>query len=583
MKKTITVNLNGRVFTIDEDAYRLLDNYLNNLRIYFRKEEGSSEIIADFEARIEELLSEKTRLGYEVITIEHIEEVIARVGKPDDFADPENVEEEKQPVFTEVKEAGKKFYRNIDDKMFGGVCSGIAAYFGWDVLPVRIITIILVFAMPILSGGHRFFFFAPVFAPFWAVPFLYLLAWIIFPGAHTAEQKLQMRGKPITVENIGKTVAAEAGPVVPARPKGCLASFVDLIVSIIKVVLIGLGCLIAVPLLFALFIIIIVLIALLFGAGPNVTDALPSFLFVNHPVLATITFLLVLGIPVVALIYALIAHFAKWKPINRPVRWIFLLIWIMALAFFLFSIFSAFRFGGNDWFRNWNWKWSGISNYNPIRGDGVYSERTYVLNEPVTDVEMKGKLYASLQVEQVKNDTAAIVISGDENLIDQVKYDLQDGRLTFSSDNSLNSENNLVIKLQTNSLKGIRSNVLGNIEMNRAFTGNELEIKMNGPTRFSADSLFLQSLNVRSEGIASVHVSGQANKASFDLGGAGKIEAFELLSDTVYAHVDGVGFIQCNPVDYLEGRVNGVGKITYKEEPKTKNTNSSGFGKIGKE
>jgi len=585
MKKTITVNLNGRVFTIDEDAYRLLDNYLNNLRIYFRKEEGSSEIIADFEARIEELFSEKTRLGYQVITIEQVEEVITRVGRPGDFADREDAEnteekEDKQTYFTESKEIKKKFFRNLDDKMFGGVCSGIAAYFGWGVLAVRIITIILVFAMPILSGGHRVLFIAPVFAPFWVVPFLYLLAWIIFPGAHTAEQKLQMRGKPITVENIGKTVAAEAVTVVPpARPKGCLASFVDLIVGLIKVVLIGLGCLIVVPLLFALFITIIVLIALLFGAGGNVADALPSFLFVNHPVLATITFLLVLGIPVIALIYTLIAHLANWKPINRPVKWTFLLVWIIALVFFLFSIFSVFRFGGN----NWGWKWQGISNYHPIRGNGIHSERTYVLNAPVTNVEMNGNLYANLQIEQMQNDTAVIVISGDENLVDQVKYDLQDGRLTFSSDHPLNSENNLTIRLQTNSLKGIRSNVLGNIEMNRAFTGNELEIKMSGPTRFSADSLFLQSLNVRSEGIASIRVAGKAKKASFDLGVAGKIEAFELLSDTVYAHVDGVGFIQCNPVDYLEGRVNGVGKITYKEEPKTRDVSSSGFGKIGKE
>ena len=103
MKKTITVNLNGRVFSIDEDAYRLLENYLNNLRIYFRKEEGASEIVADFEARIEELFSEKMRS--EVITIEQVEEVIARVGKPDDFAEKE---EDKQSAFSEPKESKKK-------------------------------------------------------------------------------------------------------------------------------------------------------------------------------------------------------------------------------------------------------------------------------------------------------------------------------------------------------------------------------------------------------------------------------------------------------------------------------------------
>ncbi|MDR2628148.1 MAG: PspC family transcriptional regulator, partial [Dysgonamonadaceae bacterium] len=72
MKKTINVNLNGRVFTMDEDAYRMLENYLHNLRIYFRKEEGLDEIIADFEGRIEELFGERIRHGYQVISVSQV-------------------------------------------------------------------------------------------------------------------------------------------------------------------------------------------------------------------------------------------------------------------------------------------------------------------------------------------------------------------------------------------------------------------------------------------------------------------------------------------------------------------------------
>ena len=85
MKKTLTVNLGGTVFHIDEDAYQLLDKYLSNLRIHFRKEEGSDEIMDDFEMRISELLNERVRLGYEVITIEQVEEVIKRMGKPEEI------------------------------------------------------------------------------------------------------------------------------------------------------------------------------------------------------------------------------------------------------------------------------------------------------------------------------------------------------------------------------------------------------------------------------------------------------------------------------------------------------------------
>jgi len=570
MKKTVTVNLNGRVFTMDEDAYRLLDNYLNNIRIYFRKEEGSSEIIADFEARIEELFSEKTRLGYQVITIEQVEEVIARVGKPDDFTDKEgedttNDKEEKQSNFTEQKEVKKKFYRNVDDKMFGGVCSGISAYFGWDVLPVRIIFIILLFATSL-----------------WIVPF-YLIAWIVFPYAQTAEQKLQMRGKPITVENIGKTVAADVGSAPPKESKGCLAGFIDLVVGFMKVVLIGLGCLIAFPLLIVLFIVFILLFAVLFGGigvGGGLLGAWPAFVLADHPELATITFLLAIGIPIIALIYVIIAHFAKLKPLHRSVSWTFLIVWILACVLLLFS---GLKIDKHNWFRHLNWTNLNLFDYHPIRGNGILSETKYNLDEPVTYLEIDKYLYANLEIEQTCDSTSSIIISGDENLIDQVKYNLQDGRLVLSSLYPLRSENNLVVRLQTADLKGIQSNMVGNIQMNQAFRGDELEIKMMGPGNFQADSLYVSSLAVSSEGVGSVRLSGKANKTRLDVAGVGGVNAFDLLSDTVYAHVRGVGSIQCNPSEYLEGSMEGIGKITYKDEPKNKNINTSGIGKIGKE
>ena len=564
MKKTITVNLNGRVFTMDEDAYRLLDNYLSNLRIYFRKEEGASEIIADFEARIEELFSEKTRLGYQVITIEDVEEVIARVGKPADFAEREEVEEEKQTNFTESKATKKKFYRNIDDKMLGGVCSGISAYFGWDVLPVRIVFIVLIFATSL-----------------WIVP-AYLLAWIFFSGAYTAEQKLRMRGKPITVENIGKTVAAEVEPAGSKESKGCLSGFIDLFVGLLKVFLFGVGFLVGIVLLFALVIILIVLFAVLFGKGGGLIENFPSFLIVENPVLTTIAFLLVVGIPVVALIYSLIAHLGKLKPLDRSVRLGFLSIWI--LAFILF-IFSGFRIDKDYkfWDRNWKWNWEYVPDHETIRGNGILSEKTYFMDEAVNYVELGKYLNANLQIEQTQSDTAAIIISGDENLIDQVKYDLTGGQLILSSINPLRSENNLKVLLKTKDLKGVRSNNFGNVKLNDTFRCDELEITMNGPGKFRAGSLYVQSLTVNSEGIASVVLSGKAGKAHLNLSGTGKIDALELESDTVYAYVKGVGSILCNPVEYLGGHLNGIGKITYKEEPKIKNIGSVGIGKIGKE
>ncbi|GHT13654.1 hypothetical protein FACS189415_1600 [Bacteroidia bacterium] len=575
MKKTVTVNLNGRVFTIDEDAYNLMENYLKNLRIYFRKEEGSSEIIADFEARIEELLSEKVRLGYEVITIEQVEEVITRVGKPADFSDEDKTneeEKEKQTTRPEYQYVKKKFFRNMDDKMFGGICSGLSAYFGWDVLPIRIVLIIIMFA-----------------TTFWIVP-VYLFVWIFVPGAYTAEQKLQMRGRPITVENIGKTVAAEVEAPQIKEKRGCLAGFIDLTVSMMKVILIGFGCLVGLPLAFALVIILIVLFAVLFGVGGGLLGLIPlgwissgAFLTVSNPALATVTFTIILGIPIIALIYSLIAYLAKLKPLNKAVKWVFMGTWILALVLFLCSGFKINKDNFPNNMNNWNWSINddGIL----IEESGLLSEMEYFLTESIDYVEINENLVASLQIEQSKSDSVSLLINGDNNLIDKVRYKIKDGCLYLSNERGyrFRSNNNLIIRLQIPHLSGIKTNAIGNVSINNAFTGDKFEIELDGAGKFQADSLYVKSLTASSEGIGSMVLAGKAAKATLRVEGAGQVDALELLSDSVFANVDGIGSIKCNPVEYLKGNLNGVGKITYKEEPKVKDTESIGIGKIGKE
>jgi hypothetical protein len=141
MKKTLTINLGGTVYHIDEDAYHLLDNYLTNLRIHFCREEGAEEIVHDIELRISELFTDRLNEGKQVITIEDVEEIIARMGKPEDLSDEESGEasgSEKQKGTTM-----RRLFRDPDNKVLGGVASGLAAYMGWDVTWVRIILLVL--------------------------------------------------------------------------------------------------------------------------------------------------------------------------------------------------------------------------------------------------------------------------------------------------------------------------------------------------------------------------------------------------------------------------------------------------------
>ena len=105
MKKTNTINLGGIIFHVDEDAFTQLQNYLNAIRSYFSKSDGQEEIIADIESRIAEIFQEKK---ISIITIAQVDDVIAIMGKPEDYGDGEHDEKNTEPLVKE-KEHGKYF------------------------------------------------------------------------------------------------------------------------------------------------------------------------------------------------------------------------------------------------------------------------------------------------------------------------------------------------------------------------------------------------------------------------------------------------------------------------------------------
>lgn len=172
MKKIININLSGRVIPIEDTAYEKLQAYIESLRRYFINEEGRDEIINDIESRIAELMNEKIRKGAESITDDDVDQIIASMGRPEDFEAAEASEtstgsqqsnQQQQQTYTERKTKGR-LYRDINDKVIGGVCSGIAAYLNVDPAIVRILFAIVSF------GGFGLGFL------------IYILLWIILPS-----------------------------------------------------------------------------------------------------------------------------------------------------------------------------------------------------------------------------------------------------------------------------------------------------------------------------------------------------------------------------------------------------------------
>lgn len=194
MNKTVSVNISGFIFNIEETAYDKLSRYLNTIRGYFSESTGAEEIIEDIEARIAELFQEKISDNYQVIKLKDVNEVIAIMGQPEEYIDSDTAEEDQTESasysYSEPKNRYRKIYRDPDDKVLGGVCSGIGYYFGIDPIWVRLLFIVL------LIG-------------FGTGVLLYIILWIIIPQANTAAEKLEMKGNPVTAENIGKQVEKE--------------------------------------------------------------------------------------------------------------------------------------------------------------------------------------------------------------------------------------------------------------------------------------------------------------------------------------------------------------------------------------
>lgn len=196
MKKTVSVNIKGTNFLIEEDAYELLQSYMKRLELSLKNEQGSKEIIEDIEYRIAELCGLALTSNKQVVELEDIEKILATLGQPEEFVDEtsESFQEEKTQQSTEnlndIKK-GKRLFRDVENGKIAGVCSGLASYFSVDVIVFRILFLV-------------FFFFGGFSIP------LYIILWIVTPKANSSIDRLRMQGKPITVDSVKEEVEAAA-------------------------------------------------------------------------------------------------------------------------------------------------------------------------------------------------------------------------------------------------------------------------------------------------------------------------------------------------------------------------------------
>jgi phage shock protein PspC (stress-responsive transcriptional regulator) len=190
MNKTISINLGGRNFFIEEDAFQKLDAYLKAIKQRFSEYQGNEEIVADMESRIGEKFAEKSLNNSQaVITNNDVDSLIKELGSVEDIAGDEQTKNQEKRTYQGFTK--KRLMRNGDDKIIAGVASGMAAYFGIDPIIIR-----LIFGLLLFAGGS-------------IIP-IYILLWIIMPEAKTPSEKMEMRGEPFNLDSINETIKERA-------------------------------------------------------------------------------------------------------------------------------------------------------------------------------------------------------------------------------------------------------------------------------------------------------------------------------------------------------------------------------------
>jgi phage shock protein PspC (stress-responsive transcriptional regulator) len=441
MKQVININFQGRVVPIEVTAFDLLKNYTESLNRHFANEEGKEEIINDIESRIGELFQERLTKGSTCITEDDVKAIIKSMGNPEDFetmdgapgassASSSSSSQQQYQESTASSTGHKRLFRNENDKVLGGVCSGLANYFNIDVVVARIIFVILLFsgigfltyiimwiAVPssatvqiggtrkklyrdnddkmiagVCSGIGNYFGINPwIPRVLFLLPFLsflsrwghwggfwdfgdvirftfsptsliiYIILWIVIPEAITTSEKLEMKGEKVDMNSIKASVAEEmknmgkraekfskeaAGTV--SEKAGAVASDVK---NFSRRSRGGLGNVIAmIAKIFAYFIIGCVMFAFvmaLIGMGVVAIGLFPLKDYVLRGgwqnFYAWGTLLLFIAVPIIAIITWLIRKIARAKGNSRILGWTFGSLWTIGWVCLILLISSVVR------------------------------------------------------------------------------------------------------------------------------------------------------------------------------------------------------------------------------------------------
>jgi phage shock protein PspC (stress-responsive transcriptional regulator) len=365
MNKTLTINISGIIFNIEEDAYEKLKNYIAQIKSHFINDPGCDEIMADIEARIAEMLQTKSNQNKQVLISADIDAVINTMGRPEEFDDDtNNRSKDNKSSFSEGNNFSgykkKRVYRNGEDKVVGGVCSGISMYFDIDPLWLR-----LAFGISFLAFGSGLLF--------------YILLWIVLPEAKTTAEKLEMRGERVDINNIGKQVSEEFEKVkskfeneakdfkqnYKSKSRGAFGDLINFFVEVVTKIAFAFAKFIGIFFIIFGLILLVIFLSSIFGSSNifHISDGAQSLsysfkdlmlLLLNNndqKSLAVIGIFLTLCIPLIMMVYKglrIILNIKYKNKIFGVIASVLFLIGISIMVYLVADVANDFKKNGNS-------------------------------------------------------------------------------------------------------------------------------------------------------------------------------------------------------------------------------------------
>lgn len=556
MKKTFTVNLNNVVFHIDNDAYEALQQYLNEVEN--RLSEGEKrEVMADIEARIAELFTEKLDKGKNVINLDDVEAVIAILGKPNQFAsdDEEPQAKASETSSTSGERPSRKFYRDPDNAVLGGVAAGLAAYLGWDLAIIRIILVVLV----IISYTTL-------------IP-IYIIVWIVAPAARTVAQKLEMQGEPVTADRIKEEINNMKNYVnseqFEQKTNSVGSRLGEVFSGIFKVLFGIMGAFMA----FVGFIVLgsLLFVLSLFIFEPSVLTGFTPDIHMLTPTQATlivISLLLVVGIPVFGIIYGAIRILTGKKKSNKPLGWIMFILWLAGI--FLIAGISAKTVvnvvrGDNDQF---SFYWQDDTNE-------IATNQQLTVND-FHSIDVSG----NIKVEMTRDSLFSVQATGGPTALSHLHAKVTDGVLRLST-SRFHVNRDLTVFVVMPELRSLRVSGTSEVNSYNLFTTDYLNLDLSGMSKADLNVHVNKELRIQQSAASQLDLEGMAYRMDYESSGASQLDANELIVHN--ARVKGAGLVdlKTNVTDSLDVHMSGTSHFKNRYRPVYHHQEVSGAASVG--